>query len=118
MSSHGLIVSEEWVTRHYDGKWPDFHDAEVIRLELLRDLLRINVDLVTQDRPPDLVVSLAFDEVQDVELGGFNHQNALLALHIERRGDGWTYVDLQSAHGLGGAFRCQAVTVVGVSERT
>jgi hypothetical protein len=100
---------------HIYGEWPTFHDAELLRIEMQRSPLRLILDVLTQQRPPALVVQLVFDDIEEVELGGFNNQNVLFALHVDQA-ERDVAVTLYSSYGLGGTFRCRGVTVAGVRE--
>ncbi len=81
------------------GRWPSFHDAEVLRLELCRQFdapfspaLVAEVHVFSMTSQVDergyfvcdnhSIVVLKFDGVDGLELGGFNHQNALSGLVI------------------------------------
>jgi hypothetical protein len=78
------------------GKWPSFHDAEVISLALERDVgeectaPRMTVTLhafrleVSPDDPSrnDSLVSLQFRAVEKLKLADFNHQNAINGITI------------------------------------
>jgi hypothetical protein len=113
-----------------------FHDAEVVRLELVRgrpdtgevDLV-LDVHMFSADgvdphtRRFRLVnhhiARLVFHGVQDLELTGFNHQNALsdldvLPLRPARNGAAWS-VRLQPAFGLGASFICSGARVQSVT---
>ena len=60
-------------------------------------------------------MTLAFEEVEALELDGFGHQNMLFDLKLEevklaaRRP---IEVELSSSHSLRGGFRCRTVTVL------
>ena len=67
------------------GKWPSFHDAEVLTVTLNRDLpslvLQIFIFETTREvdrrgcykRDKQRIVTLWFHDVQDLVLEGFNH---------------------------------------------
>ena len=64
------------------------------------------------------LVTLRFEGVEAVELDGFGPQNVLDDLVIEDLGPGFATaarisVSLPSNNGLGGAFRCEDITVLG-----
>jgi hypothetical protein len=126
------IQCAEKLTVRYNGRWPTFHDAEIIELRLDRGNLTgdlTNPDLVgpeltlkiqscveSQGTHPTLV-TLRFGDVEDLEISGFNHQNAILGLVIERTKDGadgtdWFLVRINPAFGLGATFRCAEIEVV------
>ena len=98
----------------FDGRAPSFHDAEVLRLVLDREGERCDVRIHTFRMTPQtdatghficdrhVVVAFAFSGVTDLELDGFNHQNALLSLELSRNAAGQIRADLEPAYGLGG----------------
>ena len=113
-----------------------FHDAEVTRLELIRGRhgtsgvgLRLDIHMFSpigvepETRRYRLgnhhVVRLLFQGIQDLELGGFNHQNALgdldvVPLRPPRNGATWS-VSLSPAFGLGATFVCSSARLEGVT---
>jgi hypothetical protein len=126
------ILGAEKLTAHYDGRWPTFHDAEIIELRLDRgnfmagmsnpDLMAAHLILTVQTceeapgtRPA--LVTLRFDGVEDLELSGFNYQNAIYGLVIglskgeTGEGDGFC-VRIDPAFGLGATFHCAGIEVV------
>ncbi|MGY0613493.1 Imm50 family immunity protein, partial [Luteimonas sp. A501] len=112
------------------GGWPSFHDAEVLRLELSRHsetpfgpalLAEIHVFSMTSQVDArghfvcenHSVVALRFDGVADLELDGFNHQNALSGLQITYQDDETSFeVHLDPAYGVEAQFRCRVIEVV------
>jgi hypothetical protein len=65
------------------------------------------------------IVRLLFQGIQDLELGGFNHQNALGALDVvplrpAQNGATWS-VSLSPAFGLGATFVCSSARLEGVT---
>jgi hypothetical protein len=115
------------------GGWPSFHDAEVVSLRLHRGRsddespwLELNVHLFETGpetdadgffvRRHETLAKIRFDSVEDVDLSGFNGQNVLFDLKIaDPPSDGeLCEVELQSSYGLGGSFRCGAITVIDV----
>jgi hypothetical protein len=108
-----FITGAERVVERF-GAWPSFHDAEVLHFELNRDPLWLELQLLTQHREPHMIVRLRFSDVDNLEVGGFNHQNALSLLYLSQGASGNIDVVLESAFGLGGSFRCKAISVVDV----
>jgi len=122
------------------GYWPSFHDAEVIELHLSRG------DALTERRHPRFPIlttkihlweltnevdargyfvlkhhtlaTLRFHDVLELEMEGFNQQNALSCLLItpqEHTSGPWnrTYsVTFQAAFGMAAQFRCSRIEVV------
>jgi hypothetical protein len=118
------------------GYWPGFHDAEVCRLELkANDVFAAGPDLVaeiyafemTSEVSPSghyvlrnqVLVTIKFRGVDNVEIGGFNNQNVLMGLTIEGA-RAWQLEDVKfdiafdSSWGVGARFVCREVVVESV----
>lgn len=64
------------------GKWPSFHDGEVISLNLARkgeSVLRLYPCYPNKPATVDFI----FEEITDLELDDFSQQNVIMALYIE-----------------------------------
>lgn len=118
------------------GYWPSFHDAEVVRLELVRlasfaegpDLLAdLHAFEMTKDVGPDgyfvlrhhVLVSFRFRGVDQLRIEGWNNQNALMGLRIEdissRQLDALQFeVCFDSAFGVAAEFLCRGVAIESV----
>jgi hypothetical protein len=104
------------------GAWPSFHDAEICRARLDRNgpWIEFEIFVFSTTRTTDergfykrineTLVTLRFDEIEDLVLEGFNHQNVLASLTIERTQK--INVVLDPIFGLGGKFSCTGVEVV------
>lgn len=114
---------------------PDFHDAEILALDLDRDgpsklVLRVSI---FGERQPDgrlalrkeCTVTLALLDVFDVDLRGFGRQNVIGGLTISSRqfsdtematlpaklvGLGYE-IDIEPLWGLSGTIRCGSLTI-------
>ena len=83
------------------GGWPSFHDAEIVRLTLDRNMVgdaaagpTLTLDVYAFQAGPDVapngqyelrnevLVSFRFLEIDQLELTGFNQQNAIWQLDI------------------------------------
>lgn len=115
-----------------DGRWPNFHDAEVHKLNIWRGDVRPhdNVWIGTQidvlfelcARQFPYMVLIRFHNCESVKLEDFNHQNVIydLSFSFEDRGklnDGtpmtpYICVEFKQAFGLALSFRCMRVEVV------
>lgn len=128
------IVNSE-VLEHIFGKWPSFHDAEVIEVRLDRGklsadgtdppTLQIDVhlfDMTTEVSPGGTYVhrnhtltTLLFKGIERFHMDEFNQQNVLFDLEMELARDSeshrWT-VALQPSYGLGASFACQEIEVL------
>ena len=91
------------------GTWPTFHDAEVVQLRLDRDgpsVLRI----LTGADGQTAIVKFVLDQVWDISLAGFNHQNVIARLEVEVATTGAT-VTLFPCFGLSGHIKAESLRV-------
>lgn len=105
------------------GRWPSFHDAEVVRVVLDREgvVLELGIKVAVMSSETDAagcfkvenpaLVTLRFADVDELELGDFNQQNAISDLTFEPEGDR-TRVEIWPSFGLGGSFVCLGVEVI------
>jgi Immunity protein 50 len=136
----GLLIRESEKLTGIFGYWPSFHDAEILELNFHRGnvrpeksiyefpvlTLRIHLWELTKevDQRGYLVLrnhtltTLKFSEVSEFKMEGFNHQNAMMGLAIERedrtRGPSPYYfrVSIDPAFGMGCSFECLGVEVI------
>ena len=125
------------------GCWPSFHDGEVHRLVFDRlskspvgaSIPSIEMSLrgwiMTRDvaangafkREADSVVRILFEDVFDVELEGFNHQNVLSSLNLEVS-DGEVqsartlHVELEHCYQFSCAFKARRAKVLSAAPYT
>jgi hypothetical protein len=96
------------------GYWPSFHDAEVLSLHLNRagaSFLTIHAWEMTKDVDESgfyvldkhCVVELEFDGIRNLIFDGFNEQNVLLDLNIEKIESSFR-VSLNPSYGVQGSF--------------
>jgi len=123
------IVGEEKLTAIF-GKIPSFHDAEVWSLSFERTADGVMVTTVVHvfAMAPILVptdthraikhtrVTFRFTDCDDVDLGGFNHQNVLSSLVIsdnEQKNAKQPFsVRFGPCYGLEGSLTCAGIEVV------
>jgi hypothetical protein len=118
------------------GHWPSFHDAEVVRFLLERSepfgrVPSISADVHAFEMTNEIgadgsyvlrnhtLVSFRFAGVDQVELNGFNNQNALWDLVVtdirERQLEDVKYdISFASSYGMGARFVCREVTIEGL----
>lgn len=114
------------------GRWPSFHDAEVLRAVLDRSgaagpafEVTIHVFEMTNDVDADgfyvqrnhTEVTLRFDDIKDLKLEAFNRQNVLAGLAVsrfDRDGRARLRVAMPSSFGMEAGFECARATVVHV----
>ena len=96
--------------RDWFGYWPSFHDAEVILLQLNRsDASTLAVHTWEMTKEVDekgfyvlakhVVVEFVMKEVVGLSLNGFNHQNVVFGLAIERVDSGYR-LTLEDCYGV------------------
>jgi len=116
------------------GRWPSFHDAEVLRLRidhqgeagpwLEADIYAYEMTSRIEDRgfyvlDKRHVITLRFDGLVGLDLRWFGQQNVISTLALEEASDdeepavGW-HVDLGSSVGMEAEFRCTSVRVMAV----
>jgi hypothetical protein len=118
------------------GRVPSFHDAEIVSLSLLRrgrSSLSIHAWNTTQEVDSrgylvldrHAVVTFALEDILDLQLGGFSHQNVIGGLrirHAPERPDRRPFysldpspsdceIELEPCFGLDGIIRCRRVSV-------
>ena len=106
----------------FGGCLPSFHDAEVLGLELDREGATCRIRAHTWEMSQEVdeagyfatcrhvVVSFELGGVTELSLEGFNHQNVIFGLFIERSDDGFR-IELEPCFGLSGAITAKTVRV-------
>jgi hypothetical protein len=118
------IENARLVTEHF-GFWPSFHDSEIISLSFQRDLEK-NLDTMkmrvyafemtdkVKGRHFELIkhcfVDFEFIGLEDNEIDGFNHQNAMSGLNFGRRSD-FIFCELNSAYGVDGYIEARKIRI-------
>jgi hypothetical protein len=120
------------------GFWPSFHDAEVlwIRLDRSNGLqiqgptveMLVHVFEMTSEVTEGgyyrlknhSQVHFRFEHVTELQIDGFNHQNAIFGLAIvDETGAGWENkyykVTIDPSYGIGGTFYCVRPEILSVS---
>jgi Immunity protein 50 len=81
------------------GRWPSFHDAEILSVSLNRSrssCVRIHAWEMSKEVDAEgyfiprkhVVVSFLLDGLTDLELNGFSSQNVILGLSVQRSESG------------------------------
>ena len=118
------------------GRWPSFHDAEVIAVDLWRGdicpernswvgpVLTAKIQVLeatqvgAQHAGNDTLATLRFHDVEDLRLLDFNHQNAIIELSLtyespDQGRSPFIRVCFEQAFGIAASFRCSRVEVAG-----
>jgi Immunity protein 50 len=123
------------VVAEFDGEWPSFHDAEVLRFGLERESAECegvvatlsvqmrryesrNVGTVDyhQALVKSVLIDFRFTDVEDISVSDFNRQNVIDDIAFSGGGAGAAIsVQVDGIYGFDGSWRCRGVEVVSVS---
>ncbi len=110
------------------GYWPTFHDAEVLSITLDRErgitvavhVFRMTSEVDDKGRyvldkhavTRSSMTGFPLDEsgIVPIELQGFNQQNVLNSLRVEKRDYGWELI-LDPCFGVNGSIACKSLSV-------
>jgi hypothetical protein len=103
------------------GKWPGFHDAEVLSLELNRvgtSCVRIHTWEMSNEidakgfyvQRKHVIVSFFLDRLKNIELSEFSSQNVIFGLSVTRSAEGMQLL-LDPSYGVGGTLTAEAIRV-------
>jgi hypothetical protein len=120
MNSTPNIPGAEAVVAWF-GRWPSFHDAEVVEAHFVRhgiSQLRLHF-WNTRDEVDErgyyildkhAIVTFLFEGIEDMEIYGFNEQNVIFSLTVETEGDSFL-LTLDHCYGLAGVIESQKLSV-------
>ncbi|EIE1275472.1 hypothetical protein RGL42_002684 [Vibrio parahaemolyticus] len=125
------IINHELLTKAY-GKWPSFHDAEVLSIGLSRQVgselsseARVVVNCFTTKTvnegtvdfetvlDKNYAITFLFRGISNLYIDGFNHQNVIDDIEIDRQGEIFKVVFV-SIFGVSSSFTCREIEVVSV----
>ena len=132
-----LVEGSERLTEIF-GRWPSFHDAEVIEFNLWRGdvepearryifpVLTTKIHLWELTAEVDAtghfilrhhtLATLCFHDVDSLRMDGFNHQSTIFGLSIAREepegAQPYLGVEFKPAFGISAAFRCYRIEVL------
>jgi hypothetical protein len=103
------------------GDWPSFQDAEVLSIELNRTgTSRMRIHTWEMSREVDgkgfhvpqksVVVTFLMDDLNQVRVEGFNHQNVLMGLAVTRTGKGLR-LSFNDSFGVTGTITAGAIKI-------
>lgn len=103
------------------GRWPSFHDAEILSVELNRagtSRVRIHTWNMTTDVNASggykidrhCIVLFLLEQISDLELADFSGQNVIFGLEIEKRETGYR-LELSPCYGLAGYLVAKSIRV-------
>jgi hypothetical protein len=124
------MSSKEWIFDHLPGAiaftdwfgvWTDFHDAEILEVHLSRaadSWIKLHTWRST-DKVDDngyyvqeahVTVTFIFQEIADLELHGFSHQNVIFDLEINSADHGME-LKLTDCFGIGGRILAKRISM-------
>jgi hypothetical protein len=103
------------------GRWPSFHDAEVLSIHLNRSgfsSIRLHTwDMTDQVDPKGfyilrkhVVVSFTLEGLRDIELSRFSVQNVVSELNLIKTNDGFQ-LDLGPCYGVAGSLTASSIRI-------
>lgn len=107
--------------RNWLGYWPSFHDAEIISLHLNRadaSTLVVYTWEMTNEidakgyyvEAKHVVVEFVMNAVFDLSLSGFNHQNVISSLSVDRLESGYR-LTLGYCFGIAGTIDAEEISI-------
>ena len=132
--SHVIVLNGSEEIERIFGYQPTFHDSEVLSLGLDRGGPSMSIRLPSavriraENRAERIVhyeVTLCFDNVDNVKLEGFNHQNVVGSIELSSvenndvgrgQAESRIFVNVYSIFGLGGSFTCSKGEIMNVRE--
>lgn len=124
-TSHPAIEDAQHVTRLF-GRWPTFHDSEVLEFTLTRSpvataVLRLYAFTTTAEtqesgfykRVNECEVTMQFVNIDGLHIDGFNEQNVLAEILITTNSAGFEVL-LAGLYGLHASFKCDRIRVTQV----
>ncbi len=140
MKSYNFLENHQLVVDKF-GYWPDFHDAEIYRLTLDKlDRVKEGYTCATLEftihcwemtsevdsngyykLEKHHLILFRFEDIFEVELDGYNHQNAVLSIEfeiLEKNEKGFTplHIEIDPAWGLGGEFKALNAKIISVHQ--
>lgn len=97
------------VEEFFDGAWPSFHDAEILRIEIDRNGPRVAADVLApawHGKGRDILVRFVFHKIDDLSLDGFNHQNVIWSLAVEQAAENRLRITFHHLFGAAFSFTC------------
>jgi hypothetical protein len=117
--SKGLLGADALIA--WFGRWPSFHDAEILSVELNRtgaSRIRIHTWNLTADVDAvsgykiekHCVVSFLLEQINALELADFSGQNVIFGLQIQKLETGYR-LELSPCYGLAGYLIAKSIEI-------
>jgi len=119
-----LIENSEIIENHF-GYFPSFHDSEVISVRLDREEPSIAIEIYVFESSEEIdneghykyvkecIVDFIFNEVKEMKISDFNHQNVLYGIKFKQEAD-QIMTKFDSSFGMNGYIQSSKVSVKGL----
>lgn len=119
------IGNANLILNHF-GYWPDFHDSEIISLKFERNFeegrptveMKVYAFEMTDkvvngyfELVKHCIIDFEFVDLQQSEMDGFNHQNAVDGLNFGKEGDD-LFCEINAAYGVDGFLSSKKIRVL------
>lgn len=123
--NENLIVGSNLIAEWF-GKWPSFHDAEIVEVHLYRERRRMDLKLYAFEMTSEVdergyyklakrcFIDFCFEGIDELELSDFNQQNVIGGLSLEENGGGVKVV-IDPIFGMGAEWSCERVVIQAVT---
>lgn len=130
-----MEIENKEILENVYGSWPSFHDSEILNINLYRgeepgqlcslvasfylyETKAINegtaqYEIISTNKN---VAVIEFQNIENLSLEGFNHQNVIEELHLKSK-ENLIHVEFESIFGVQCSFSCSKVTVLGVEPK-
>ena len=103
------------------GKWPRFHDAEIVSLYLNRrgpSSLHVHTWDMTNKvdergfyvQEKHAIVEFILEDIAEMDFNGFSRQNVIFGLDLDKKGEGFI-LTLDPCYGLAGTIEAKKITI-------
>ena len=130
-----MEIENKEILENIYGSWPSFHDSEILNINLYRgevagqfcslvvSFYLYETKAINEGTAQYEIIStnqnvaiIEFQNIENLNLEGFNHQNVIEALNMEEKGKS-IQVEFESIFGVQCGFSCSKVTVLGVEPK-
>lgn len=100
------------------GYWPQFCDAKLrsFLIDLEKECINIVLFYIDVDKSLSRLITLKFDQIQDVKLNDIFSENVFDSVTINHDDNNQFKVDISGCYGLNGGFSCSKIFVDDISE--
>jgi len=130
-----MEIENKEILENIYGSWPSFHDSEILNINLYRgeeagqfcslvaSFYLYETKAVNEGTAQYEIIStnqnvaiIEFQNIENLNIEGFNQQNVIEALNMEEKGKS-ILVEFESIFGVQCSFSCSKVTVLGVEPK-